>query len=164
MSTSSPRISIILPCYNEGARIASSLATLDAWFDGCAEVLVIDDGSADDTFVNAQAYAGSHANVHLHRLGRHSGKGTAIRTAIPFARGESIVLMDADLAYDHDSVVRVLDGLTAADMVVGNRRHRDSRYSVPYIFSASCTSPPRQNRSTCSSALLGIGLRDTQSG
>ena len=64
MSAPSPLISIVLPCFNEGSRIASSLAILDTWFGGAAEVLVIDDGSADDTFASAQAYATSHSQVN----------------------------------------------------------------------------------------------------
>ena len=49
MSTG-PSISFVLPCFNEGFRIASSLATLESWFGATAEILVIDDGSVDDTF------------------------------------------------------------------------------------------------------------------
>jgi dolichyl-phosphate beta-glucosyltransferase len=126
-----PRISFVLPCFNEGFRIASSLATLESWFGAGVEVLVIDDGSADDTFEQAERYAAGHAHVRVHRLPRHQGKGGAIRAAIPFVRGDLVVLMDADLAFDRESVQRAIDGLATAGMVVGNRRHAGSHYSVP---------------------------------
>ena len=44
-----PRFSIILPCFNEAPRIAGSLATLDQWFGSAAEILIVDDGSPDET-------------------------------------------------------------------------------------------------------------------
>jgi glycosyltransferase involved in cell wall biosynthesis len=126
-----PSISFVLPCFNEGFRIASSLATLESWFGATAEVLVIDDGSVDDTFEQAARYASRHDHVRVHRMPRHRGKGGAIRTAIPLVRADLVVLMDADLAFDRESVQRALDGLATAEMVVGNRRHDGSYYSVP---------------------------------
>lgn len=130
MSTG-PRISFVLPCFNEGFRIASSLATLESWFGAGAEILVIDDGSVDDTCEEAERYAGRHAPVRVHRLPRHRGKGGAIRAAIPLVRADLVVVMDADLAFDRESVQRALDGLATAEMVVGNRRHDRSYYSAP---------------------------------
>ena len=126
-----PSISIVLPCFNEGFRIASSLATLESWFGARAEILVIDDGSPDDTFEQAERYAVDHTQVRVHRLPQNRGKGGAIRAAIPQARTDLVVFLDADLAFDRESVQRALDGLATADMVIGNRRHVDSCYSVP---------------------------------
>jgi glycosyltransferase involved in cell wall biosynthesis len=129
--STAPRVSFVLPCFNEGFRIASSLATLESWFGDSAEVLVIDDGSVDDTFDQAERYASRHAHVRVHRVPRHRGKGGAVRAAIPLVRADVVVFMDADLAFDRESVQRALDGLAAAEMVVGNRRHDASSYSVP---------------------------------
>lgn len=129
--TARPGTSIVLPCFNEGSRIAASLATLESWFGDGVEVLVVDDGSADDTVEQARAFAARHSNVRVHSLTRNRGKGLAVRTAVPLVRGESVVVMDADLAFDRGSVERVLNGLAAADVVIGNRRHHDSYYSVP---------------------------------
>ena len=85
-----PSISFVLPCFNEGFRIASSLATLESWFGATAEVLVIDDGSVDDTFEQAAQYASRHDHVRVHRMPRHRGKGGAIRTAIPLVRADLV--------------------------------------------------------------------------
>ena len=160
-----PQVSFVLPCYNEGPRIGSSLATLESWFSGTAEILVVDDGSADDTAEHAERYAAAHPSVRVHRA-LHRGKGAAIRTAIPLVRGAAVVVMDADLAFDRDSVQRAVNALADAEMVVGNRRHHDSYYSVPVrlfgflyrrhlvglLFNAFVRS------------LLQVGLRDTQCG
>lgn len=160
-----PQISFVLPCYNEGRRIGSSLATLESWFSGTAEILVVDDGSADDTAEHAERYAATRPSVRIHRA-PHRGKGAAVRTAIPLVRGAAVVVIDADLAFDRGSVQRAVDALADADMVVGNRRHHDSYYSVPVrlfgflyrrhlvglVFNVFVRS------------LLQVGLRDTQCG
>lgn len=164
--TAGPRVSFVLPCYNEGSRIATSLATLESWFGPDVEVLVVDDGSRDDTFDQAARYAAGRAHVRVHRLSPHRGKGAAIRAAIPLVRGDSIVFMDADLAFDRQSVQGALDKLADADMVVGNRRHDRSLYTVPVrlfgflyrrhlvglVFNAFVR------------AVTGVKLRDTQCG
>jgi glycosyltransferase involved in cell wall biosynthesis len=161
-----PHVTVVLPCFNEGSQIARSLATLDMWFGRAADVLVIDDGSSDDTAHQAQAFSSLHGNVRVHRLPVNGGKGGAIRSAIPLARGDYVLLMDTDLAYDRESAQRVLDALTSSDIVVGNRRHDVSTYSVPvnlfgflyrrHLVGLAFNAFVR--------SLLQVGLRDTQCG
>ena len=127
---------------------------------------MIDDGSADDTFEQAGRYATRHAHVRVHRLPRHRGKGAAIRAAIPLVRSDMVVLMDADLAFDRESVQRAIDGLASADMVVGNRRHDGSYYSVPvrlfgFLYRRHLVGLAFN---TFVRAVLHVSLRDTQCG
>ena len=124
-----PTFTIVLPCHNEAARITGSLKTLEDWFGSRAAVLVVDDGSADETSHRAQS--SGHPHVSVHRLATNRGKGAAVRAAIPLIRTPHVIVMDADLAYDRDSVERTLEGLAQADVVIGNRRHGGSRYFVP---------------------------------
>lgn len=126
-----PRITFVLPCFNEGARVASTLAALDAWFDSGVELLIVDDASADDTADHAERYARDRPHVRVHRLARNRGKGGALRSAIPLVRTDGVVFMDADLAFDRVSIQRVVDGLASADIVIANRRHDQSYYAVP---------------------------------
>lgn len=126
-----PRVTLVLPCYNEGSRILATLATLEAWFGVGVEVLVVDDGSGDDTAAQVERYAQPRQHVRVHRTGRNRGKGGALRSAIPVVRTDGVVFMDADLAFERSSVQRAIDGLASADMVVGNRRHDHSYYTVP---------------------------------
>ena len=165
MTEATPRFTIVLPCFNEGPRIAGSLATLDRWFGSGPEILVIDDGSVDETARLAEEFAATHSNVRVRRL-PHAGKGGAIRAGFAAARGDLVLLTDADLAYDRDSIDRVLSALASVDLAVGNRRHDRSRYSVPVnlfgflyrrhlvglLFNAFVR------------ALLQVGVRDTQCG
>jgi dolichyl-phosphate beta-glucosyltransferase len=156
---------IVLPCFNEESRVAASLATLERWFGSGPEILVVDDGSADETARRAEEFSATHSNVRVHRL-PHAGKGKAIRTGFSLARGDLVLLTDADLAYDRDSIDRVLSALASVDVAVGNRRHDRSRYSVPvnlfgflyrrHLVGLAFNAFVR--------ALLQLGLRDTQCG
>jgi dolichyl-phosphate beta-glucosyltransferase len=127
--TTGPHLTIVLPCFNEGPRVATSMAVLEDWFAG-AEVLVMDDGSTDQTAAHAEAYAARGGQCRVVRL-PHRGKGAALRDAIPIARGERIVFLDADLAFSRQSIERAVEALGRCDFAIGNRRHHDSRYTVP---------------------------------
>ena len=123
-------VTIVLPCYNEGPRIAVTLGTISSWFTPPPEILVADDGSTDDTRAHVQAYAEIHPHVHLLPL-RHAGKGSAIRAAIPLVVNDLVMVVDADLPFDRASVAGAVEALADADLAAGNRRHHDSRYTVP---------------------------------
>ena len=128
-----PALTIVLPCYNEAAGIVRSLRVLRAWFPGDTQILVIDDGSTDRTADLARQHAESQGDerIHVHVRPANGGKGASIRAAIGPAAGEHVVLVDADLAFGRDSIAAVLQGLHGADIAIGNRRHVESRYSVP---------------------------------
>ena len=121
---------VLLPCFNEEDGIARSLEQLHGWFGASAEVIVLDDGSTDDSVAAARRFAASHPRIRVHRLA-HGGKGRACREGIALAQCESVVILDADLAYGQESIARALAALSDADVAIGNRRHHGSRYSVP---------------------------------
>ncbi len=114
------RVSLILPAYNEAAALPTVLAdvftTLEASLPGRFEVLVVDDGSQDDTPVVARGYP---CRLLRHRVNR--GKGAAIRTGLAKARGELIVVMDADATYPASAIPRIVELLGDFDLVRCNR-------------------------------------------
>lgn len=120
-STLSPakkrRISIVLPAKNEAAAINTTLsAILRAMPD--AEVIVVNDGSSDDT---AQIAAASGATVVSHPYSK--GNGAAIKTGARAATGGTVVFMDADGQHDPIDIYRLLTKLEEGhDMVVGARQ------------------------------------------
>lgn len=103
--TAPPSITILIGAHNEsatiGAKLASVTAALATW-PGMAEVIVADDGSTDDT----AAIAANHG-VHLIRCPR-GGKAAALNIAMPQARGEIIVMTDADPLFDADTLPAIL--------------------------------------------------------
>ncbi len=121
------RLSVVVPAYNEGSRVASTIEAIDGelgrWIDpGDYEIVVVDDGSSDDTVDRAAA-----AGARVLRQGRNRGKGAAVRAGVLDARGRSVVFTDADLAYPPPLLLRLLDELEAGwDMVAGSRRHDDT--------------------------------------
>jgi len=118
------RASIVIPALDEGPSIARTIAAVRsalAGLDGEVEVIVVDDGSTDDT---ADAALGAGADqVVVHATNR--GKGAAVRSGVQAARGRTVAFTDADLSYSPDQLVTVIAAVEDGwDVAVGSRRHR----------------------------------------
>lgn len=125
-SEGSVRLSVVVPAFNEGAQIESTIETLGRELQATVgediEILVVDDGSTDDTVARAQA-AGATVLAQPVNL----GKGAAVRAGMLSALGRSVVFTDADLAYPAAMIVPMLEGLEDGwDVVVGSRRHEET--------------------------------------
>ena len=111
------KISIVLPAKNESAAIGQTLQKLRMQC-ASAEIIVVNDGSSDDTASVASA-AGARVLHHPYS----KGNGAAIKTGARAATGEVIVFMDADGQHDPADIPRLLDTLQQGyDMVVGARQ------------------------------------------
>ncbi|MFI4938984.1 MAG: glycosyltransferase family 2 protein [Burkholderiales bacterium] len=109
-------ISVILPAKNESAALKSLLPELKRMMPN-AEIIVVDDGSTDDTV----ALCGTHqVRVASHPYSK--GNGAAIKTGARAARGETLIFMDADGQHKPEDIPRLLEKLTEGyDMAVGAR-------------------------------------------
>ena len=117
-----PTLSVVIPAYNEATRIGATLHALAAATVGAdVEVVVVDDGSTDDTAAVAEALLDFSGHRQVLRLEHNQGKGAAVRAGVLAARGDAILYMDADLATDLEALPRFLDDLRDADVVVGSR-------------------------------------------
>jgi glycosyltransferase involved in cell wall biosynthesis len=114
--TNGVRTTVVLPAYNEGAALPHVLDELGEYLDGSYEVLVVDDGSTDDTTEVAERYP-----VRLVRHGSNRGKGVAIRTGIAEAQGQNVVIMDADATYPVPAIKEMVELLDDHDLVRGVR-------------------------------------------
>lgn len=124
------RVSVVLPAYNESALIAGSLADLGGHLESVYgddyEIVVVDDGSPDDTAAVAR-----RAGATVVALPENRGKGAAVKAGVLNARGRSVVFTDADLAYPPELVVAVVAELEQGwDVVVGSRRHEETNTLV----------------------------------
>lgn len=121
------RLTVVVPAYREAEGIAASIEALRAELEPLVgasdlEILVVDDGSPDDTAARAEA-----AGARVVRQPRNRGKGAAVRAGVIAARGRSVIFTDADLAYPPAMVRPILAELENGwDVVVGSRRHEET--------------------------------------
>ena len=100
-------LSIIMPVYNEGNTISRAINdVLSASYPCRTELIVVDDGSADDTASQVGALSRDDLIVVRHR--RNLGKGAALQTGIRFARGNYMLPFDADLEYSASDIAQML--------------------------------------------------------
>lgn len=125
----SPGWSVIIPAYNEAARLPSYLKETQAYFEGrdeSYEVIVVDDGSEDGTADRVREVAAGRPGVTVHALGRNRGKGHAVRAGMARAAGRLRLMADADGATPIAEVARLETAIAAgADLAVGSRVLRD---------------------------------------
>jgi dolichyl-phosphate beta-glucosyltransferase len=120
-----PRLTVVLPAYEEAERIGATIARVrrevgDAAAPEPLEIVVVDDGSADDTAARAEEAGADQVIRHAH----NRGKGAAVRTGMLAAAGRTVAFTDADLAYAPSDLVAVMEAIEAgADVAVGSRRH-----------------------------------------
>lgn len=161
----SPELSIIIPAYNEQALIMSTLEGLTAYLAKRPEpyeILVVDDGSQDNTAVCIQGWKKNKAvDLHLLINERNMGKGFSIRRGVMESRGRFIIFIDADLPYELNAIDDFLAALqNGYDLAVGSRVLPGSQVKgVPVLRYIS-----GQIFSWMVQAVLFRGLPDTQCG
>jgi dolichol-phosphate hexosyltransferase len=130
-----PYLSVLVPALNEGRtidRVVDAVLRVDLPL----EIVLVDDGSTDDTWARMQARAdGAHVRAYRHTV--NLGKGAAIRTALRHARGELVIIQDADLEYAPKDLVRLIEPIRSgrADVVYGTRKFSShTAYSFWYVM------------------------------
>jgi glycosyltransferase involved in cell wall biosynthesis len=110
-----PSVSVVVPTYNEAKTIGGIVAGIKSLYPAF-EVLVVDDGSTDDT-AGAAAAAGATVYSHPYNI----GNGAAVKSGIRAATGDILVFMDGDGQHDPSDIAEMLACFPAYDMVVGAR-------------------------------------------
>ena len=165
-----PYLSVIIPAYNEAARIRGSLARLVEYLVGAgrpAEVLVVDDGSTDRTAAVVEELAAAvpagGPPVRVLRNGRNRGKGYSIKHGVLSAAGDHLLVSDADFSTPIEELPRLLRPVESEGygIALGSRGLAESRVERHQPLW-------RETMGRCFNALVraftGLPFRDTQCG
>jgi glycosyltransferase involved in cell wall biosynthesis len=160
-----PEISIVVPAYNEGARIESALDRIFSCVEQRgwdAEVLIVDDGSTDDTASIVEQWMETYPRLHLIQNPGNRGKGYSVRNGLLQAAGEIVMFTDADLSAPMEEAERLFRAIDeGADVAIGSRwldRARQTIHQPLY----------RQFFGRCfnwiTRTVMGLPFKDTQCG
>ena len=130
-----PRLSVVIPCYNERDTIERIVEAVLAAPIAGLEVLVVDDCSRDGTREILRSKVEPRvARVIYHE--HNQGKGAALRSGFAAATGDMVIVQDADLEYDPQEYPRLVEPILAgkADVVFGSRFSGGSTVRVLYYW------------------------------
>ncbi|MEM0246333.1 MAG: polyprenol monophosphomannose synthase [Desulfurococcaceae archaeon] len=125
MKTSQPRISIVVPTYNERENIGKLIELLAEYLkEHDYEIVVVDDNSPDGTAEVAESYSFKHPVKVVRRPGK-MGLTSAIYDGVKNASGDVIVVMDADLQHPPSLVPRLVSKIQECDVVIASRYSKE---------------------------------------
>jgi dolichyl-phosphate beta-glucosyltransferase len=158
-------LSIVIPAFNEAARLPATLRALHAFLAGRpwrVEIIVVDDGSSDDTAGIASTTVSRSCHQRVVSLGTNQGKGAAVKRGVAEGRGATIAFVDADLPYAFDAFDRAMGELrSGADVVIGGRDLPGSSDVMAYGWTRWLSG---RVYSLLVNALAVRGIPDTQCG
>jgi glycosyltransferase involved in cell wall biosynthesis len=153
---SPPELSFVIPCYNEVENLPRLFEELLRVIDEnrlSAEIVVVDDGSQDESFEILREHAERDPRIKVVRFRRNFGQTAAMVAGIDHARGEILVFMDADLQNDPRDVPRLLEKIREGyDVVSGWRRDRKDKWLTRRV--------PSQIANWIISRISGVRLHD----
>jgi len=157
-----PELSLIMPAYNEEDDIELVIERVDDVVRRMGlryELIVVDDGSIDDTRIKVDNYAGNNGHVRVVGYKNNVGKGFALKTGFSHAAGDMVVFIDSDTEIDPRQVVRYVEALKDADVVVASKWHPQSKVDTPLIRRILS-----HGFNVLVKLLVGLKLSDTQTG
>ncbi len=156
-------LSVIIPAWNESEHIFNTIKETERVFDELGvdyEIIVVDDGSTDNTYEEALRAARENGRVKVVRK-ENGGKGSALKYGFNFCSGELVTFIDADLDLHPKQIPLFIEYMKKydADVVVGSKRHPLSKVNYPF---------QRKVLSLCYQIIIKIlfnlNVRDTQAG
>jgi dolichyl-phosphate beta-glucosyltransferase len=127
-------LSVVVPCFNEEQRLPRTIEQVERYLDAKSapyELILVDDGSADGTRRVMDAAAKAHAAVRIEALPHNRGKGRALAIGVTAAKGDEILLTDADLSTPIEELDKLQAALdSGAGIAIGSRALRGSRVEV----------------------------------
>ena len=136
-SKSGADLSVIIACFNEEYTITpmirDTILELDQTYPGTFELIVVDDGSEDNTLRAAEESAVSYSNVRVIHLSKNGGKGNAVREGFLRSTGDIVCLIDGDHEISPEQIAPAVQTLAQNDydILIGSKRHRKSHVDYP---------------------------------
>lgn len=158
------KISIIMPAYNEGPRIYDNIVETVRTMEELGlnhELIVVDDGSKDNTHQEANRAASRFANVQAVHYTNNGGKGNALKYGFRCVTGDLVAFLDADLDLHPRQIKTFLEYMEKynADVVIGSKRHKLSQVDYPLQRRILST-----GYSLIIKMLFNLSVKDTQTG
>jgi glycosyltransferase involved in cell wall biosynthesis len=162
------KISIIIPAWNEEKIIYDNLKKIEEVFDRSLgklqvgyELIVVDDGSTDNSYVEAKKASKENKKIKVVRYKNNGGKGSALTYGFRFCSGGFVAFLDADLDLHPEHVTQFIKHMEkhGADIVIGSKRHPSSKINYP--ISRKILS---QAYNVLIRLLFHLNLTDTQTG
>ncbi len=133
MASASPRLSVVIPCYNEEQRLPLTIEQVERYLDkrGDYELILVDDGSHDGTRRVMDEAAARHKNVRVEALRENRGKGRALAEGVKVSLGVEVLVTDADLSTPIEELEKLEAALAAgAGVAIGSRAVKGSRVEL----------------------------------
>jgi len=124
MSAGLPKLSIVIPAFNEEKRLPGTLERIAGYINAsgrATEVLVVDDGSVDGTAGVAESFREKLPDLRVISNGRNRGKGYSVRHGFTESRGEIVLFTDADLSAPIEEADKLLAKMDGYEVAIGSR-------------------------------------------
>lgn len=160
--SNSPKLSLVVPAYNEGRTIDEVIHRVDSVIKQTGlkyELIMVDDGSVDDTRKKAINCANNNSHVKVVGYRTNTGKGHALKTGFAHATGDAVIFMDGDLDIDPEQVIRYVEALEHGDVIIASKWHPRSRVEIPLMRRFLS-----HGFNVLVKLLTGVRVRDTQTG
>jgi dolichyl-phosphate beta-glucosyltransferase len=160
------KLSVIIPAYNEAERLPSTLEEAYGWLTeqltDSFEIIVVDDGSSDETVAKTCAMIASHPHLKILVQPQNRGKGAAVKRGMLEATGDIRLFMDADHSTHIREAEKVLTAIgEGSEVIIASRQHPESDISVSQSWLREHMG---KSFNFIMRSIVGLKIEDTQCG